>query len=195
MRGGLPEGHSDGATNQHGARGEGAGARTAHVRPRRGCPRPSQARGLPGLGLRPGTTRDEARAVAKAKTLPEGSARGTGPHFALAQRRGPCFPALGSTQGAPHPSPSGIPRGHLARPCMPQPYLVGIRERRRKSQPQTVAVTTYSYRRSTSHSNPGKMARRRGCGRGACVNGQRGRGRGQERSSPTQVRMANLRLE
>lgn len=71
--------------------------------------------------------------------------------------------------GAPHSSLSRFPRGHRARPCTPAPYLVGIRERRRDSQPRTAASTTHSYCRSTSHSNPGKMARQRGCGRGACV--------------------------
>lgn len=45
-----------------------------------------------------------------------------------------------------------------------------IWERKRKSQPRTVAGTTHSSRLSTSHSNPGKMARRRDCARGACVN-------------------------
>lgn len=106
---------------------------------------------------------------AKAKTLPEDSARGTGLNSALAQRRGPCFPALGSA-GTASSLPSGIPRGHPARRCTPWPYLVVIWERRRKSQPRTVAGTTHSSHLSTSHSNPGKMARRRGCARGACVN-------------------------
>lgn len=41
--------------------------------------------------------------------------------------------------------------------------------RKRKSQLRTVAGTTHSSHLSTAHSNPGKMARRRDCARGACV--------------------------
>lgn len=102
MRGGLPERPGGGATNRRGAGGEGAGPRAARVRPRLGGPRPSQALGPPRVGPSLGTPRGEVKRdpSVQAKTSPEGASRSTGPHSALAQRRGPCFPALGSVRSA-----------------------------------------------------------------------------------------------
>lgn len=102
----------------------------------------------------------------------------------------PSAPECGERLNPPH---NGDPRGHPVRPCTPRPYLVGIRERRRKPWPRTVAATTYSCRRSTSHSNPGKMARRRDSGLGACVNRAEA-GAGPRALGPTQIRTTNLWL-
>lgn len=139
-----------------------------------------------GLGASPETPRGEARPAHAGKDLAQGAARSTGPHSAPAQRRGPRFPELGSVTSA-----ASLPRrGPQRPPCQavhaPAPHLLRIRERRRESQPRTVTGTTHPCRRSASHSNPGKMARRRGCGPGACVSGaEAGGGAGSAQAPPT----------
>lgn len=165
MRAGRPESPA----NQRGAREEEAGARAARARPRQGAlalHRPGRG----GVAYRACTSDlgcRQGRRDAKAKPCPQ----------ALPQTWSQCCARLevrswlqrSEAQGAlPPPQPG--PRGPDTRPCRPAPPRgdagtekgAAVTDRSRHSTPTAA---------HTSHSNPGKMARQGGCGRGACVQG------------------------
>lgn len=169
MRAGRPESPA----NQRGAREEEAGARAARARPRQGRPRSSQARAGVGLLTEPAPqTWDAARGGETRRRSPCPRALPqTWANVALSPGGAVLASQRSEAQGALPPSPSRVPRGPDTRPCRPAPHLVGTRERRREAQSRTVAGTPLLPPLHTSHSNPGKMARQGGCGRGACVQG------------------------
>lgn len=187
MRGGLPQRPGGGATNPRGAGGGGAGARAARVRPRLGGPRPTQARGPLGLGLSPGTPRGEARPVCVGKDLSGGRRPKQRPTFRSRPEARSLLPSARKCEERLIPPPAGSQEATLPGRARPAPHLLGIRERRRESQPRTVAGTTQPCCRSASHSNPGKMARRRGCGPGACVSGAEAGGGARSAQAPPKL--------
>lgn len=161
------------------ALGRASGALAPH-RPRG---RPAWARALRRREVKRGPS-------AQAKTSPEGIARSTA-RIPLSPRGAVFASQRSEVSGARHPSLSGVPRGHPARPCTPRVSPLGdtgtekgisAADCSRHYPPLLPLRLTFKPRQNgaAARLRPGRM-RKRG----------RGGGRGRGCSGPTQARMAN----
>lgn len=182
MRGGLPERHTAAQPIRTALKGKGRAL--GRVRPRRGCPRPATG----PASLRPEAPRDPARRgeTGEQKQWPCSRALpDTQAHIPLSPGGAVLASQRSGMQGVPQPFPSGIPRGHPARPCTPRPYLVGIRDQRRKSRPRTAAVLpTPAAVPPHIQTRQNGAAARLGSGRMREQGRGRGRGRGRGPAHP-----------